>query len=267
MVAAATPPRFHRGEIEHRERARLLAQQCLPIGDGITAGFMSEFVHEAFDDESVVGRADASPPVELDGRIMADPVHPDGRQIVGHIPGAIDRILIEPSLRPCALVEILPDRSGRDAVGPGDRQAIRAEPGGYSVVIGWPEAVVPNVLLARPDELDGVVDLPREGDRLLDRIGLKTPAEAPADQVIVDTDLVLGQPNDARGMGLRDHRGLSADPDVAAVGADVDGRVDRLHRRMREKRQFVDGFDPLPGCREGAIDVPQEQPRDRLAGR
>jgi hypothetical protein len=262
-----TPARFRRGEIEHRERAWLLAQKRPPIGDGIAAGLVGEFVHEAFDDESVVGRADASPPIELDGRIMADPVHPDGRQVVGRIPGAIDRILIEPSLRPSALVEILPDRSGRDAVGPGNRQAVGAEPGGHAIVIGRPEAVVPNILLARPDDLDGVVDLPGKGDRLLDRIGLKTPAETPADQVIVDTDLVLGQPDDARSTGLRNHRGLSADPDVAAVRTDMDGRVDRLHRRVREKRQFIYGFDPLLGSREGAFDVPHEQPCDGLAGR
>ena len=36
----------------------------------------------------------------------------------------------------------------------------------------------------------------------------------------------------------------------------MDGRVDRLQRRMREKGQFIYGFDPLPGSREGAFDVP-----------
>ena len=86
-------------------------------------------------------------------------------------------------------------------------------------------------------------------------VDLEPPAEAAAEQVVVDPDRVLRQPGDLGDHGLGQGRRLGADPDVAAVLADMDGAVHRLHRRMGEERQLIDRVDPLRRAGERLLGV------------
>ena len=49
--------------------------------------------------------------------------------------------------------------------------------------------------------------------------------------------------------------GLAADPDFAAVLADMDCAVHRLHRRVREERNLVDRLDLGDGACHGLVDI------------
>ena len=72
---------------------------------------------------------------------------------------------------------------------------------------------------------------------------LQPPAKAAADQMIVDHDLVQRQTGGLRRRCLCACDGLGADPDFAAVLADMNRAVHRLHRRVREEGNLVGGLD------------------------
>src|SRR5712675_2501621 len=84
---------------------------------------MRQLVQEALDDEDVVRRADAAPPVQLDRRIVPDPIDPNSWERIGAVPSPIDGILVEFSFRPTVFVEVTSDRSRRGAMGPDQRAA------------------------------------------------------------------------------------------------------------------------------------------------
>ena len=73
---------------------------------------------------------------------------------------------------------------------PGDRLAVRVEAGGNAVEPIGPVHVVLDVLLARPHDLHRTVHLHGDLNRAGDAVDLEPAAEAAADQVIVDHDLV-----------------------------------------------------------------------------
>ena len=95
-----------------------------------------------------------------------------------------------------------------------------------------------DVLFARPDDLDRPVDLLSDAHGLRDIVHLEPPAEAAAEQMIVDDDLLERQARDLRGDRLRAGDDLIADPDLAGVGTNVHGAVHRLHRRVGEERHL-----------------------------
>jgi hypothetical protein len=90
-----------------------------------------------------------------------------------------------------------------------------------------------DVFLAGPHDLHGTVDVLRDLDGANDAINFQPPAEAAPDQMIVDHDLVQRQAGGLRCRRLGSRGDLVADPDLAAVLADMDRAVHRLHRRMR----------------------------------
>ena len=116
---------------------------------------------------------------------------------------------------------------------PFDRLACEA------VEIEGPVERLLDILFARPDDLDGPVDLLRDAHRLGDVVYFEPPAETAADQMVVDDNLLGRQPGHLRRdpLGAGDH--LIADPDLAGVGANVHGAVHRLHRRMGEERHVI----------------------------
>ena len=142
-----------------------------------------------------------------------------------------------------------------DAVGPGHRLAVGIEPRRQPVVVIGAVHVVLDVLLAAPDDLDRPFHLLRDLDGEDRAVDVEPPAEAAAEQVVVDPDRFLRQAGELGDRGLRQGRHLRADPDVAAVLADVDGAVHRLHRRMGEERHLIDGVDPLRRAGERLLDV------------
>src|SRR6202166_4445989 len=108
-----------------------------------------------------------------------------------------------------------------------------------SVEIAGAEAIVPDILLARPDDLQGIGDLFGETNGLFDRVRLEPAPKSSSDKMIVQGYLLDRKSRDPGRVLLSHHRRLSAYPNVAAVRADVNGRVDRLHRRGSKKRKLV----------------------------
>ncbi len=138
---------------------------------------------------------------------------------------------------------------------PGDRHSLLVETGGHPVEEVGPVHVVLDVFLAGPHDLDGAVDLLRDLDGAGDAIDLQPPAKAAADQMIVDHDLVQRQAGDLRRRRLGSRDDLGADPDFAAVLADMNRAVHRLHRGVREERNLVDRLDLGGGARHGLVDI------------
>jgi hypothetical protein len=138
---------------------------------------------------------------------------------------------------------------------PGDRHPFPIETGRHPVEPIRPVHVVLDVFLARPDDLDGAVDMLCDLNGANDAIDLEPPAKPAADQMIVDHDLVQRQAGGlgSRRLGSRD--GLGADPDLAAVLAEMNRAVHRLHCRVRQERDLVGGLDLADGARHSLIAV------------
>ena len=131
------------------------------------------------------------------------------------------------------------------------------------VEIAGAEAIVPDILLARPDDLQGVGDLFGETNGLLDRVCLKPAPKSSSDEMIVQGHLVDRKSRDPGRVLLSYHGRLSAYPNVAAVRADVNGRIDRLHRRVSQKRKLVFGCHSLRRVLEPGLDVAAFESLDR----
>src|SRR6201988_4387453 len=100
---------------------------------------------------------------------------------------------------------------------PGNRHSFRIETRGNSVEPIRPIHVVLDIFLAGPDDLDRAVDMLRDPDRAFDTIALQPPAEAAADQMIVERDLLQREARDLRRRRLAACNRLVADPDFAGV--------------------------------------------------
>ena len=95
---------------------------------------------------------------------------------------------------------------------------------------------------------DGLRDLDRLGELVIDR----APAEAAAEKGVVNEDRLCGStPPALAASAIADFGRLRAHPDVDAVGPPMRGRVQRLHRRMREIGDLVDRLDAPGGRGEG----------------
>jgi hypothetical protein len=112
-----------------------------------------------------------------------------------------------------------------------------------------------DIFLARPHDFHRPVDMLRDLDGADNTIGLQPSAEAAADQVVVDDDLVQRQAGGLRGRRLDPRHGLAADPDFAAVLAQVNRAVHRLHGGVREERKLVGRLDLSDGARHGPLDI------------
>ena len=138
---------------------------------------------------------------------------------------------------------------------PGDRHSLLVETGGHPVEPIGPIHVVLDVFLARPDDLDRTVDVLGDLNCASDAVDFEPPAEPAADQVIVDHDLFQRQTGSLRRRRLGSRQHLGADPNLAAVVADMDRAVHRLHRRVRKKRNLVDRLDLDGGARHRLVDI------------
>ena len=88
-------------------------------------------------------------------------------------------------------------------------------------------------------DLDGPVDLLRDAHGLGDVVHFEPPAEAAADQVIVDDDFLRRQARQLRRDPLSAGDDLIADPDLAGVRTNMHRAVHRLHRRVSQERNMV----------------------------
>ncbi len=135
------------------------------------------------------------------------------------------------------------DRRADDAVAPGDGHALLVEAGFELVVIVGPVHVVLDVFLAAPDDLDRIFRLLGDERRLGDEVHLQPAAEAAAEKVIVDRDLLLLEAEHLGHDHLRHAGDLTSNPDIAAVRLDVRRAVDGLHGGMGEEGRLIRRFD------------------------
>src|SRR5258708_34585446 len=138
-----------------------------------------------------------------------------------------------------------------------------------SVEIAGAEAIVPDILLARPDDLEGIGGLFGQTNCLVDWGCLEPAPESSSDEMIVQGHLVDRKSRDP-GRVLLSHRGrLSAYPNVAAVRPDVNGRIDRFHRRVSQKRKLVFRRHSLRRILKPGLDMAAFESLDRrpLIGR
>ncbi len=164
------------------------------------------------------------------------------RDVVGHVDRAIDAVdvdaLLEPGRKPARH-----DRRAADAILPADDLAV-GERRGDGVAIDRTIDVVLDVFLAGPHHLDGAIDLlgdPHGRDR---HVGFELAAKAAAEQVVVDDHFFDRKAGRLRRFRLHPRHDLGAGPDLAKIGGEMNRGVDRLHGRMREKRQLVGRLQP-----------------------
>src|SRR5713101_5122529 len=250
-----SPAGLFGGELEDGLGAGRLIEQRPPIGDRILFRRRRQLVHEAFGHEDVVRRPDAAP----EGGRNAWRFHP---QILDtHVREGIDQIdralggvgvktIVKEGWRPSR-----DDRRAREAMIPGDRYPFRIETGGYPVEPIRPIHIVLDVFLAGPYDFDGAIDMLGDFDRARDAIDLQAPTESTPDQMIVHDDFVQRQARDLCGSRLGARDDLVADPDFAAVPADMNRAVHRLHGRVREERNLIDCLDLGDRARHGLVSV------------
>src|ERR1700758_3783954 len=85
--------------------------------------------------------------------------------------------------------------------------------------------IVLDVFLARPDDLDGAVNVFGDLNGASDAVDFQPTAKPAADQVIVDHDFFQRQTRNPRRRGLGSPEDLAADPDLATILADMDRAV------------------------------------------
>jgi hypothetical protein len=147
------------------------------------------------------------------------------------------------------------NRGAREAMVPGNRLSLFVEAGRNSVEPIGPVHVVLDVFLAPPDNLDRAVDMLRDLDGANYTIDLESAAKPAADQMIVDHDPVQRQAGGLRCRRPGSRDGLGADPDFAAVLADMDRAVHRLHCRVCEERNLVSRLNLGDGARHGFVAI------------
>src|SRR5215831_21155501 len=163
-----------------------------PESDRVFSCFARQLIHEALDSEHRIVWANASPksrdhprwllPVELDAKIG---------NVVRDVLRGIDAIGIH-SLLEKGWQEAGHYGGSGYPVLPG-RDAIAFEPSPKKVVVGRPKDVVTDVLLASPNDLYGTLDPLGDACGTVCHVRLEPPAEAPANQMIMHSDLTLGQ--------------------------------------------------------------------------
>jgi len=112
-----------------------------------------------------------------------------------------------------------------------------------------------DILFTGPNDLHRTLHLHGDLDSARDAVDLEPATEAATDQMIVDDDLVQRQSRGLCGGGLRSREGLAANPDFAAVLADVNRAVHRLHGRVREERNLVSRLDLGDRACDRAVDI------------
>src|SRR5271163_4702830 len=175
---------------------------------------MRQFIHEAFHDEQIVRRTDTTPPAhqQSDRHVVAYPFHFYVWNLIGSLGGAFHQIAVQAILahghrRPAA-----EHRAPGDAVAKPNRPAIRIEYGGDMVVVHGTHDVLADVLLASPNDFEGIFDLFGKSYGLLDGVRFQTAAEAAAQVMVMQHDFIGRQTGDFRGLGHTARRYLGADP-------------------------------------------------------
>src|SRR5271156_3132556 len=116
-----------------------------------------------------------------------------------------------------------------------------------SIVIQRPIALLRNILLSRPDHLDGSLNLLSDARGFANAVDLEPSPKATANIVVVDRDFGRFDPEHLRRDALRKSRDLRTHPYLASAIVHVDGAVHRLHGGVSEKRELVGRFKEHAG--------------------
>ena len=239
---------------------RVVLQQRAAVLDGILAGGMRQFVDEALHHEAVDAVPHRAPPQHGNagpGRMQVDTVRRRAQHIrrVRHAfgRGGVDAVLDHHGFH---------ERAGHDRLAhhhlvPRRRQAVFAQ--ADLDLLDERRAVVAaaRIVLARPYRLDRRLRGPGHvhGFRHDVRVRRGASTETAAEERRVDADLLRRHAEDLRGAVLVQRGELRAAPDVAPVVADLDGAVQRFHRRVREVGNGIFGLDGLGGLAEAGHDI------------
>src|SRR4029077_5993273 len=147
------------------------------------------------------------------------------------------------------------DGRGSGAMPPGNQVALGIEAGEESVNRRRAIEIVADVVLARPNDLHRRAGFPGDEGGFDGVILNEAAAKTTADERDVDFDVLA---RNAECAGDR-FRGCSGDlrwrPKFAGIAANVGSAIDRLHRGMSEKGNFVDCLDFFVGSRVGFVEV------------
>ena len=169
--------------------------------------------------------------------------------------GDFHRIAVEAVLRHRLGRETGQHRGAGDGVAPALQATFGIQRGSETVDVVRAVHVVGGVFLARPGQLDRIIDLGRDRYRLADEVHLQPPAEGAADELVVDDHLLDQAPGGLGGGRLRAHRHLGADPQLDGVGAHLGDAGHGLQRGVGEEGHFVFGFEGVGCVLECCIDV------------
>jgi len=95
--------------------------------------------------------------------------------------------------------------------------------------------------------LTGPSNLLGDSDRRNHHVRLELAAEAAAEQMIVDDHFLDRESGRFRRLRLHPAYDLRAGPDFTGVGLEMNRGIQRLHRRMGEKRKLECGFEFFAG--------------------
>ena len=263
-----TPTGLLCGEVEHMYHPHGIGERAIEGGPGrhrmcsgvlkqttakevgILLREVSDFVDEALDRKNIEGYLDAAPG------------SPGGTAIDRHIgdPEILCWIgLIEsaPELKGLCLFRVtLADDGGiGDAVGPRNKVSLLIDAGAKAVHAGGAVAIVHEVVLTGPDELDGVLDATGDLENLMIKRYSEAAAKASTHEGDMDSDSALGDAEDFGGRLLGPCAGLGRGPYLATAVLEPDGDVHGLHRDVGEERKLVDALDALSGGHGIGVEV------------
>ena len=227
---------------------------------------VGQFVDEALDDpgEDVAARCAPRPhrDAAFDRRLLEQAIrHPAAGELVAGETGAAARLQCRPAV-------------ARDAVGKRDEVVVPRrqlatciERAAQEVETARAIVVVPQVVFARPGELDRRADALRDGRGLDDEVRAQAAAEPTAAAHDVQRDPVLGYAQRASHQVLAGCRVLGGRPDLQRAVAEPRRAVLRLQVGMRDEGVAVRRLHRLRGSGEGRgrVAVLAQQRRAGLA--
>ena len=230
-----------------------MLQQLAAEAVGVLARRMRQLVDEALDGKGVLRAADRAPEHHRHMRVLEHALGELGRHVVGHVLQALDGGRLD------AILDLAPPERAHDRAHgrtrlPPRRHAVRSQRSPEADRRLRPVAVLADVLLAAPDQLDRPPDRLGDRHRLHQLVVHRAPAEPAAQIAGVDLHRRLGH---ARRLGRELQRRLGvlrSHPDVDPTVLDPGRAVERLHRGMRQMRHLVERLDH-PAIRQGGRNV------------
>src|SRR5262245_9002311 len=200
-----------RVKVERCLGARRFVEQCPAIGDRILFRGGCQLVDKAFGDEGIVRGANAAPESGRNARgLHAHEFDMEVRQVVDQIDRTFRRVGIKAVLEARRQPARDHRRAGETIV-PGNGPALGIQSGGYAVNPIGAIHVVLDILLTRPDDLHGAVDMLRDLNGTDGDVRFQPPAKPATEQMIVDDDLLRRQAGGLRRHRLNARNGLTAD--------------------------------------------------------